>query len=378
MKILFAITTSDYGGTETYLRQLAEGLAARGSATPVVCSLRPTGRVGRRMAEAEGVEVFSLGMARGTRPLEAARAVRALGRQIDERSIDGVVGLLYRANVLAALAARFSRRRPPSICGQRSLNPAGQRAMVKAVQLTRGLHRHTIAVSPAVKEEILATERYPENRITVVRNGVDLARWYPLDRSAERQRWDLPPGALVIGAAGRLMPVKGFYHLIRAVSAVRKRRPDLPLRLLIAGDGAEKERLATLIQAEKASRTVRLVGRLDPAGLQSLYSACDVYALTSRAEGSPNAMLEAMACGCAPIATRVGGVPDILEEGASGWMLPPEDPEALADALERASAHRAEIRDLAEGAQRRIAEAFSLAGMIDHHERLFAQVFDAG
>ncbi|MEO1085429.1 MAG: glycosyltransferase, partial [Acidobacteriota bacterium] len=196
-RVLFVITTSDYGGTETYVRQLIERLD-RGRFEPIFCSLCPLGAVGRQI-QAAGVETFTLDMGGGTRPLELVGAVRRLRREIDDRRVDLVLGLLYRGNMLAALACRRAKSRPVFVSGQRSLNPAGGRLMVWGVQWTRGLAAHSIAVSPAVKDEMLATERLAADAVTVLRNGVDVDRWRRTDPGDARRRFDLVLGLLYRG-----------------------------------------------------------------------------------------------------------------------------------------------------------------------------------
>ncbi|MEM1177567.1 MAG: glycosyltransferase [Acidobacteriota bacterium] len=369
-RVLFVITTSDYGGTETYVRQLIERLD-RSRFEPIFCSLCPLGAVGRQI-EAADVETFDLGMAGGTKPLELIGAVRRLRREIDDRGIDLVLGLLYRANMLAALASRWAKRRPVFVSGQRSLNPAGGRLMVWGVQATRGLATHSIAVSPAVKDEMLRTERLDAETVTVLRNGVDTDRWRRTDPESARRDLGLTADSLVVAAAGRLTPVKGFHHLLDASRRLLDASPDVDLRLCLAGDGPEAQRLATQVASLGLGDSVKLLGRLTAEQLQRLYSAADVYALTSRAEGSPNAMLEAMACGCAVVATRVGGVLDIVEDGDSGLLIAPEDPGELATALGRLAADVQLRQRLAAGAKARIDDAFHLEKMVDDHQELFA------
>ncbi|MEO1366539.1 MAG: glycosyltransferase, partial [Acidobacteriota bacterium] len=246
-RVLFVITTSDYGGTETYVRQLIERLD-RTRFEPVFCSLCPLGAVGRQI-EAAGVETFSLGMAGGTRPLELVRAVGRLRREIDARGVDLVLGLLYRANMLAALASRRAKRRPVFVSGQRSLNPTGGRLMVWGVQWTRGMAAHSIAVSPAVKDEMLATERLDADAVTVLRNGVDVDRWRRTDPADARRGLGLPPDAVVVAAAGRLTPVKGFHHLVDAIGRLVGPQDAPALRLCLAGDGPEADRLRAEVEA---------------------------------------------------------------------------------------------------------------------------------
>jgi glycosyltransferase involved in cell wall biosynthesis len=184
-------------------------------------------------------------------------------------------------------------------------------------------------------------------RISVVPNAV--GPMPPLDRAAARRALRLE-GDRVVVAIGRLSREKGHDVLIDACAAL----PE-PLRgrtaLLIAGEGPERPRLARLA----AARGVRL--RLDGFhdDVRPWYAAADVFVLPSRSEGSPNVLLEALAAGCPVIATRVGGVADIAEDGVSASLVPADDWRRLAGAIEAVLTTSELARRLADGARRAAA-----------------------
>ncbi len=178
---------------------------------------------------------------------------------------------------------------------------------------------------------------------------------------------------VVIGAAGRLATTKGFHHLLDALARVRASRPgcqpDCPFVLLIAGTGPEEQNLRRQIDQLELGDHAVLVGF--QSDLRPFYSALDIFALTSLAEGSPNAMLEAMSCGCAVVATRVGGVPDIINTDASGVLVPAADPDALVAALQPLLVDSGKRQRLANGARQRVTEEFSLQLMVERHQTLY-------
>ncbi|MEM9555764.1 MAG: glycosyltransferase [Acidobacteriota bacterium] len=380
-RILFVITTSDFGGTESFLERLVLTLD-RASFEPEVLSLCPLGRIGRRL-EAEGIAVSSLDLAARARATEMPGAMLRLARHLARRRIDLVQSLLYRANVVAAGARWLTpprlRRRPPLVTGQRSLIPAGRGRDAFAQRLTRGWADRVVAVSEAVRTELLATEGIDPAKVVVIQNGIDLDRFRSGgDRDTARARFGLPPSAPLVGAVGRFHGPKGLVHLIDAFARLVARRDDdsspHAAQLVLAGDGPDAERLRHRVTGHRLDHRVRFLGYLeDPS---ALYPALDVYALPSLAEGSPNALLEAMGSGCAAVASAVGGVPEALTDGEHGLLVPPADPDALATALERLLGDDALRRRLATAARRRVEDEFSLDVMARRHQELYSELLE--
>ena len=165
-------------------------------------------------------------------------------------------------------------------------------------------------------------------RLTVLHNGVRSAA--VADRRAESPR----PGLGLAGhdrvvlTVGRLSHEKGQTHLIRALPQMRE-----IARLVIVGDGPDRGALECAGRAQGLPRPVIFAGAASRVG--PFYAMADVFVLPSLSEGSPNALLEAMACGLPIVATRVGGVPEIAVDGETALLVPPEDPVALARAIDR-------------------------------------------
>ena len=367
-RVLFVITTTDVGGTETVLRELTLRLD-RSAFNPLVCSLCAGGRVAREIVAA-GIPVLTLGMADPPRIRELGPATVRLARLIDHLEVDLVQAFLYRANVIAGLAARLSRRRPVVVAGQRSLTPLRGRPAALAARLTRRFTDHVVAVSDAVRNELIRVEGLDPARIAVIPNGVDTTRYRLADREAARAHLGIPTDAFVVAGVGRLSPEKGFHDLIESAALARGR--GVPVQIVLAGDGPERKRLAAQATSLGLDGTVRFLGmRTDPA---PVYAAADIFALPSQEEGSPNALLEAMACACAVLASNVGGVPAIVEHERSGLLVPPRSPSAFADALVRL-AEQPHLRErLGREARRQVTTRFSMAAMVDAHAQLYRRL----
>ena len=143
---------------------------------------------------------------------------------------------------------------------------------------------------------------------------------------------------------------------------------------MLIGDGPLRESLGELAQRLGISDQVRFLGR--EATSSTSTPALDAFVLSSVREGSPNVLLEAMACGLPVIATRVGGVPDLVEDEHSALLIPPADPSALAETLERLANDPALREQLGKAARARIEAEYTLAKMVTRHEQLWVDLLD--
>lgn len=191
-----------------------------------------------------------------------------------------------------------------------------------------------IAVSQALAE--LAIEAGADaGKVTVLRNGVDVDVFAPLDREACRTRWSVPHGRRVVASVGQLIERKGHHLLLDAVAAMpAQERPQV----LIVGDGEMRAALEAQIARLQLSADARLLGGVDHAELASVYSAADLLVLASSREGWPNVLLESMACGTPVVATAVHGSPEVVASDAVGILVRERSALALTAALRAAFA----------------------------------------
>jgi glycosyltransferase involved in cell wall biosynthesis len=254
-------------------------------------------------------------------------------------------GVVQSHNIKShALVAR-ARRRPRWIAFHHGYTDTDLKARVYN-RLDRWSLRRADAVvttcAPFARE--LSAAGVDRRRISVLHNAIEPTA--PLDAARARRALRLDDRLAVV-AVGRLSREKGHDVLVDACAALP---PELRDRILvvIAGDGPERPRLLE----RAAARGVRL--RLDGfhADVRQWYAAADVFVLPSRSEGSPNVLLEALASGCAIVATRVGGVPEIAEDGVSARLVAADEPRGLAAAIDAILTTPALGRRLADGARR--------------------------
>jgi glycosyltransferase involved in cell wall biosynthesis len=195
-----------------------------------------------------------------------------------------------------------------------------------------------------------------EDRCFLIENGIDLGQYSrSTDRVEAKRRLGIPAGRLVIGGVGRLSPEKGFDGLIDAVDRLLTSGYDI--ELLIAGEGGESDRLRSLIATRGRSDRIRLLGY--QADTIALYEALDVFALSSLREGLPNVVLEAMAMEVPVVATRVAGVPRLIDHEENGLLVDVGDTDQLGSSIARLLADGA-LRDrLGEAGRRTVESRFS-------------------
>ena len=222
--------------------------------------------------------------------------------------------------------------------------------------------------------ETLIRQGYRADSLTVIRNGIVPARFRSMPGASQlRQEFHIPEGAPIVLVLSRLNPMKGVEYFLDAASVVSRELPDA--RFLIVGDGLSKfhlqERAASLGLADR----VLFTGfRTD---VPQLLSEASLSVLPSLSEGLSNTLLESMAAGVPVVATRVGGNPEIVEDGVSGLLVPPRDSAALADAMSRILRDPVLASAVQEAGRRRIGELFSMQASIRQVERLYLKMIEA-
>jgi glycosyltransferase involved in cell wall biosynthesis len=193
--------------------------------------------------------------------------------------------------------------------------------------------KRIIAVSDGIRRDLIRSG-IPESRVVTIKNAVNGLSDAASRTAARHEKRALIKAAgqeLIIGYAGRLSEEKNVSCLIKACSFLREN--SLPVRALILGDGPQRRELEDLVREKKLGRKVFFAGFQEE--VERWLPALDVFVLPSLAEGTPMALLEAMACGIPAVATAVGGVPDVIDPGRTGLLVPPDSPEAVAEAVSR-------------------------------------------
>jgi glycosyltransferase involved in cell wall biosynthesis len=221
-----------------------------------------------------------------------------------------------------------------------------------------------VANSEAAAACLVRGYHYPASRIQVCHNGLDPAEFPPLPR---RRVPELADAGLVVGVVCVLRPEKNLGQLLEAFARVRRRR--VHLRLLIVGGGPEEATLRALARQLSLSEVCCLLPSTPDVG--SALRSIDIFVHPSLSEGLPNAVMEAMASGCAVIASRVGGTPELIEDGVSGRLVNPGDLDDLIAALGALIDDPASRARLAAAGTARIAREFSLRSSALRLEQIY-------
>lgn len=255
-----------------------------------------------------------------------------LRRLVRERGIQVVHSHDYKTDLLALALSKMGPVAALSTAHGWSGETRKDRLYYDVNKRTLRRFRRVIAVSERIRSELLRYGARPE-RVVVIPNGIDTDEFRrdPAVASAVRQRLGVAEGDVVIGAVGRLETVKCYDLLIDAFDEVKRHVPRA--RLLIAGEGPCRPALEAQIAAKRLANACTLLGQR--SDVRDVYQAFDVFVQSSRSEGSPNAVLEAMALEVPVVATDVGGTRDLVTDGADGRLVPFGSVDDLARAIHR-------------------------------------------
>ena len=366
MKILHVSSARHFGGGERHLADLARGLAERGHT--VYAALSPGSPLRAEMLALNPRGVIEL-------PLKNALDVRSalrLSRFVREQGVEIVHAHVARDYPLAALAARRSRT-ARLVITRHVLFPLSRAHRLALADVSR-----VVAVSEAVARSLRARGIFPEHKIRVVPNGVDVRKFEEAKRMFEERRRapdSTTHTTLRVGTVGELSEVKGQDVFIRAARLIVERFKS-PVEFVIVGDEASKARgrraaLEGLVGELDLKGRVRFMGHSDDVA--GLLASLDVFVSASRSESFGIALVEAMASGLAVVASATEGAREIIEEGRTGLLVPVGDAESLAAAVSDLLEDEPRRRALGERAREVAAGRFSLERMIADTERVYAE-----
>ncbi len=278
------------------------------------------------------------------------------------------------ANVLGIPAAAIARV-PVIISSQRDLGhldlyKSGRRVWLRRLQK---LSTVVLTNANAVREAVLTEDHFAPEKVLVIHNGVDLERFS--QRSSERA-WLIPDadqGRWIVLVGNMHGDVKGHAVLIAAAETVVREFPDV--RFLFAGDGEQRKEFEEQVASLGLAKNFSFLGRRND--VPRILSCCDIGVLPSHAEGLPNAVLEYLAAGLPTIASRVGGNVEIIQEGKTGLLVPPDEPSALASALLRFLRDPSFAAELGRNGRSFVSAEFSFERMIEKTDQMYTELLQS-
>jgi glycosyltransferase involved in cell wall biosynthesis len=385
IRILRVIARLNMGGPAIHVSNLAAGLETRGYHTTLVAGSLPRGEDSMAyVAERLGVSVVDVPeIQREVAPLYDARAIRRLTALLRaERphilhTHTAKAGALARAAALVAGSAR-----PPIVVHTfhghvlKGYFGAGRTAFFRQVE--RNLARTSdvlVAVSPEVRDELVENGIAPTEKFTVIRLGIPLDERLG-DATVDldyRHLYGIPADAFVVGWVGRMTGVKDTGAVLEIVRAARAL--GIEAVLCMVGDGPDRERLEQLAHDLDIARSTYFVGyQEDVAGYYRLF---DAFLLPSVNEGTPVSAIEALASGTPVVATRVGGVPDVVRDEVDGFLVEPGDTDGAAERLALLATDPALRARLGESGRAYVRERYSVERLVDDVDRLYRSLLVA-
>jgi glycosyltransferase involved in cell wall biosynthesis len=359
-------TGREMRGGQRQLMLLARKLRERGHQQLIVC---PEGCALAARLPGEGFEIFALQPGRGV-----VASLLGLRRRLVRGRFQVVHAHDGRGQTLSAFASlglgvrRVATRRV-------TFMPQGVGRILAIHRLQYGPTCDAIIAVSGFVRDLLVRSGIRTSKIEVIPDGVEIPAALPdaAERSRARQEMGLSPKAFVIGHAGAFTREKGQDILLEAFVQLLRATPEA--RLMLVGEGP-------LRQSGEVTELVRLAGGraqiIEPIeDLTPFFAALDLYAMPSRAEGLGSSALLAMAHGLPVIASRVGGLVEVVAEGETGWLVPPESPAALADALVAAASNRDLLKQFGAAARERVQE-FSGDTMSSRTEALYRRLVSHG
>ena len=361
-KVLFVITKSNFGGAQKYVYDLATNIPK--DKFDITVALGGSGLLIQKLNE-KGIRVLPIpSLARDVNTANDLSAFFELLSIFRNERPDVVHLNSAKAGGVGALAARFAR--VPKIIFTAhgwAFNEARSQLQCIIIKffswITVLLSHNTITVSDAVKND---TRNWPlmGNKIVVIKNGIKEPEFYTKDSARERlfalAETELTPDAFIVGTIAELHKSKGLQYAIEAFAKLAQKNQNM--RYFVLGSGDEKERLDALVRHYGLQERVFLLGFVEDAA--RFLMAFDVFILSSTTEALGLVLLEAGHAGLPVVASNIGGIPEIIEDGKTGILVQPRDSRGLADAIKKIFDSHTMRMSLGTTLNKKIVDDFSL------------------
>jgi glycosyltransferase involved in cell wall biosynthesis len=372
IRLFYLITGTSVGGAEKAVLDLSTSLdKTRYEIT--VGSLKDKGLIGEQLEKGD-IEVVSFGLQEGSGLagfLSSLFIILKVARVLKRKKADIIHTFLFRANLIGRISAQFAGK-PIVISSLRTMEEE-KKYQLFLERITSFMVDKYIAVSERVKEHAIRNSKIPPDKIITIYNGV--RPWgdrTAVDPGAMRRALGIAPSDRVVMVIGRLRKEKGHSFLIDGINEVRKRIPEV--KLIIAGDGEEEEKLKAQVKRLSLSDTVVFAGlRRD---IPELLTIAELVVLPSLWEGMPNCLLEAMNTGKPVVATTVGGIPEVVQNGETGILVPPRDSHALTEAIMRIFSQREEAHAMGMKGRKRVEQLFPLKKTLEATEVVYQEMLN--
>lgn len=368
-KILMLRSSAGVFGAERVILELATGLA-KTKFEPIIGVLENKSKSWAELATIAEKSGLQVNIFKCRKPFDFRTAVQ-IRKFIKKNQISAVHAHGYKANFYSLIATLFTEISCLATCHPWTETDYSFKARLYTFLDKLWLKRmdDVVAVSRQVRQQLLTHKITAE----LIPNGIEIGRFNGLHKAGDlRDSFGFSKSDIVIGTIGRLVPEKGYTFLLNSAKSICKKYPNA--KFIFIGDGPLRAKLQRQVEALSLQSNVIFLGkRNDIAGL---FSVMDIFVLSSISEGFPMVLLEAMAAGKPIIATRVGEIPNIINGGDSGLLVPPQDSIALTSAIEIFLRDKQKANAMALAARNEVSVNYSSSQMalkyIEHYKKLIS------
>lgn len=360
MRLILANSMRAMGGGERWLLESASGLAARGHEIGIAAR---TGSALARRARSAGHDVLELAM-RGDGDCVS---VMRLARWMRERRAELLNVNVQRAVRIGCAAAALAG--VSSVVERRGLELTVRRSLINRAIYGHCLS-HVVANCAAIADALLRDGAVDRQRLSVIPNGIDPDRVPSGGGDRVRDELGIPPESPLVAVIGRLVPDKRHAMALEAFAVLREALPTA--RMVVVGAGGLEGRLRAMSRELGLAESVIFAGHRED--VPAVLDAAQALLVSSSREGMPHVILEAMVAGTPVVATRVAGIPEMIEDEKHGLLIPPGSAAAAAEGLRRVLENGELGRELATRAGQRVRQEFRLSEMTDRFEDLFSRL----
>ncbi len=367
IKILFLITDFKLGGAQSVMTNLVKNINQEEFIPFVACLFGGNTTIAKEL-RAKGIIVKDLGMTHFWR----VDALWRLYRLIKQQKVQILHASLFHASIAARIIGKMAR--VPIIISWRHNIFHGSYGREVISKLTSFLDDAVTAVSLEAKNAEIKSSRLNKDKIQVIYNGVSTEKFCLNEyRNFKKLKHEIgiKDYELNIGYIGRINPVKSIDTLLEAFMILSKSE-NKDMSLLIVGEGETRNKLKNLSISLGIMQEVYFLGSRND--VPQILSTLDIFVLPSKSEGMPMVILEAMAAGLPVVATNVGGTPEVVIDGETGFLVPPGDPQALADVIKKLMDDPELRRKFGKAGRERVEKHFTIEETVRKTEELYLRL----
>lgn len=367
VKIGYLLPELKWGGSEKHVVQLASGLRERDYEARIICVFREGPLASEAREKGVPFDCLNLPYRWGIGTLLGIRD------WIHSHPLDVLHTYLFGFHFFAGLPARLLK--VPVVLSSRREISHWQRGRHRWLERAGNLFvDRVVSCSQAVEKWVLEKEKMASGKILTIYNGIDGDRFDPARiQSSIRQEFRIPSGTPLIGTVANLAAEKGYPYLLEAAQLILKKLPEA--RFLFVGFGPLEREIKE--KAKKVAGPEQIIFTGARMDIPELIAAMDVFVLSSVIEGFPNVLLEALAMAKPVVATQVGGIPELIESGRNGILVPPKDGRALAEAVLSLLKDPQGAQAMGQRGGEEVRNRFTLERMLDEYEALYLSLLQS-